>query len=177
MISGNNFSAPNSWDGTEAKSLLNAFAGNLGLSTISETCWRDGWFLGYSGGPTVFSLTNLMPETTYEISFGSGRRGNSSDPAITMDKGTIVSGSWIRSDGTSGSDALTSLTNTENGQIIATYLVTSDINGEIQWTIAAAQYKAVNFVSVKGEIIPIPEPAVASLGLMGLLSLAIRRRR
>ncbi len=143
-------------------------------STDFNKVWQDGINLKSGSGDLTFS--GLTAGHTYTISLGMGRtETNTNTMDISTKLGTLVSGSWFTSNGTSGDTPLATVTNNANKQTIATYDITADANGRIQLGINNSdQYVALQFATISDNI---PEPGSAALALLGLPGLAFRRRR
>ena len=157
---------------TAQSSKFNDFSQSLGLmGPLAEEVWRDCAAVASSGAGTTMELTNLQANKEYTISLGIGRNAGSASSAISLTKGTLESGSWFNSAGGSAETALSTITY-DSKQTIATYKVMSNELGQISFNFSNASYGGLNFM-----VITVPEPSTASLGLLGLTGILLRRRR
>lgn len=147
------------------------------------------------GSSTTLSFTGLGANTAYEMSFFAGRGNNlgtNSDGIWTLGGGITIDSAEVATNTTrstptpSFSEDKTTLTANWNGaenattnDFLVTYRFTTDESGILSLTMANdatdnSQYNAgINFLTLK----TIPEPSTASLGLLSLAGLMLRRRR
>lgn len=146
-------------------------------------------------GSTTLSFTGLGANTAYEMSFFAGRGNNlgansngiwTLGGGITIDSAEVTTNTERSTSSPSFSEDNTTLTANWNGagnattnDFLVTYRFTTDESGTLSLTMANdatdnSQYNAgINFLTLK----TIPEPSTASLGLLSLAGLMLRRRR
>lgn len=167
--------AANLWDG---KTGLSDLAASLGIAQIDPACWRDSFFItNTNGAATVLSLSGLLANHVYEISFGVGRKGSSGQTNISIPTGTLEGGSWVQSNGLSGDTPASNVPGSlVDNQRLVTYQIRSNAAGELAVNFGNVGFQGINFMAIK-ETGAIPEPATLGLMLVGGYALLARRRK
>lgn len=168
---------------------LSLMASHLGLdvSAISPSLLADNVVKG-GGYTATLAFTGLKANTSYNLSLVSGRKdisGVGSLPELTAVTGTFDSGSRLYSHVNNSSTNTEStpesisngvkLSNTNN-LFLLNFSATTDETGNLtlQYETKTDGYYALNALGID---LQVPEPATASLSLLGLSVLLLRRRR
>lgn len=170
-------------DGTNSSSPLNSvFSESMAQSSITDRCnGVKGRVVGLQ-----FTLGGLAANTTYYL-YVLGNSGLSTNKtSMTLSGGvTDITGNLM--DGYEGAGSVTGSTfqgGTTGSGVGMEWAFTTNDSGQVTLTYERASAGTEDVVSadiaLNGFILataPIPEPATASLGLMGLACLMMRRRR
>lgn len=149
----------------------------LGLDgRLAGQIWQDSNNLGSSSGTaSMLTFSGLLAGETYAVSLGIGRLDAGSATTFNLQAGTFVDGYSFMgnsADKTVIENGTSSITTGSNNPGVAVFYVQADDEGKIAIS-GWGQYQGLAFASIGS----VPEPASASLGLLGLGMLMMRRRR
>lgn len=175
------------WDSDPA---LDNFFTSLGVSgTVAQSMWRTGISLGQNTGSanSTFTMTfsGLQAGGLYEISLASGRSSQTVMFNMDITAGTFDAGSWFDSGGATGTvtdeNSIRMGSGINGGQRVTTITVYADASGVITLNRGNQgnndiYYSTLEFATIKSLDV-IPETSSATLGLLSLAGLSIRRKR
>lgn len=149
----------------------------LGLDgRLAGQIWQDSNSLGNSSETaSMLTFSGLLAGETYAVSLGIGRYDAGSATTFNLQAGTFVDGYSFMgnsADKTVIENGTSSITTGSNNPGVAVFYVQADDEGKIAIS-GWGQYQGLAFASIGS----VPEPASASLGLLGLGMLMMRRRR